>query len=125
MIANSRALLAIAQELLTSGIIEQNELKYRSAVSRAYYSVFLLAREKTRLENEVHDVHAKVFQSIRISLLRAGKFITFDKMNELKEHRKQADYTFPATNANCMDWEKCATNAVIQAGYALNHLERL
>ena len=125
MIENCRTLLAIAQELLESGMTGRNELKFRSAVNRAYYSIFLLAREKTSLENEVHDVHSKVFREISYRLIRIGKQSTVMRVKELREYRQQADYSFPATIPECEDWKKCAENAVIQAGYALNHLERL
>ena len=125
MIENCRALLVIAQELLESGRVERNELKYRSAVNRAYYSVFLLAREKTKLEIEVHDVHSKVFREMSHRLIRIGKQSTVMRIKELREYRQQADYSFPTTLLECEDWRKCAENAVIQAGFALNHLERL
>ncbi len=125
MIEIARAMLKIAEELVESGRIEKSELKYRAAVNRAYYCVFLFARAKTGLENEIHDVHGSVLSRLYPRFARVRKTETFNSISKLRKYREQADYAFPTSEPECQDWEKCATNAVIQAGFALNHLERL
>ena len=92
------ALLAIATQLATEGLAEKNELKIRSAVSRAYYAVFLLARQKMRVTTAV-DVHAEVGRRVTFRSKLVG-----DSLYQLKEYRQSADYSFPP-KVEHQDWE--------------------
>ena len=106
------AILKLAHELaatsfsevaaLTEGetpSVEIDEYKLRSAVSRAYYSVFLLARHKTRI-NQPDNAHSVVIGAVTRRSKNLG-----DALRELKEYRQSADYDFPPKDEH-KDWEK-------------------
>ena len=121
----SKELFAIAKHLHESGCNEGSELKFRSAINRAYYSVFLLAREKTGLKNVQHDVHNQVLSAIYEKLRRTGDFSLHSQIKNLRSHRSEADYNFPSNSNDCADWKNCAENDVIKAGFALKRLNAL
>ena len=125
MLPTCQAMLKLAIELLISGSSENNEFKFRAAVNRAYYSVFLLGRMKTGLENETKGVHGKVLNGLYPSLRNARRLTTYAKIEDLRSYREQADYVFPSLHPACLDWKNCAEIAVIQAEFALEHLEKL
>ena len=89
----------LAVDLADAGIAEGNDLKIRSAVSRAYYSVFLLAQQKMRVNTSV-DVHAEVIRSVK-----RNSFLIAQSLYELKEYRQSADYHFPP-DEEYKDWHK-------------------
>lgn len=93
------ALLAIATQLAAEGLAEQNDHKLRSAISRAYYSVFLLARQKMRVTTVV-DVHAEVGRRVTFKSKLVGA-----SLYELKEYRQSADYSFPPKEEH-QDWNQ-------------------
>ena len=125
MFETSKEILEIAKHLHESGCTDGSELKFRSAINRAYYSVFLLARQKTRLENEQHDVHNQVLSAVYEKLKRTGDFSLHSLIKKLKSHRSEADYNFPSNSSDCANWKNCSENDIIQAGFALKRLSAL
>lgn len=81
--------LALA-ETLAQAVAE--EAHHRSAISRAYYSVFLLAREKLMTSNVLApfttgEVHREVVRALR-SVNQANG----DQLDKLRRQRNRADY---------------------------------
>ena len=97
---DAEAIFQLAQELAALAGEAGDEIKLRSAVSRAYYAVFLLAREKTKVTGE-HDVHAEVIR--RVS--RQYSLMTGDTLRKLRTRRNAADYEFPPS-AELRDWKE-------------------
>lgn len=98
--ADADAMFKLAAELAASGKAEGSEIKLRSAVSRAYYAVFLLARQKTRV-TDVEKVHATVLYQVS----RQKGVILADRLRELKIYRESADYGFPPQEDH-RDWNR-------------------
>src|SRR5437773_586053 len=101
--ADSQAIMELAQELARLAAVDQNEIKLRSAISRAYYAAFLLARDKLKVPSGpgTPEIHREVINQVR----RRSKMFG-DYLYELKELRKTADYDFPAVEARHTDWNK-------------------
>jgi hypothetical protein len=87
--------LTVARELANRS---QSEASLRVAVGRAYYAVFLIARDKARLQGK-ERIHERVWRAIEFKQLVAAAH--FDSLREL---RVQADY-FPVTDEpDYQDW---------------------
>jgi uncharacterized protein (UPF0332 family) len=99
--SDSEAIFQLAKELSDLAGEEGNEIKLRSAVSRAYYAVFLLARDKMKVTTET-EVHTEVIRQVR---RQKGQLIG-DALYLLKELRRTADYDFPVRNEDHKDWQK-------------------
>jgi len=85
---NWKAFIDFAKELMDA----TDEARLRSAISRAYYGVFCIARNKKRLkEYKKKDVHSKVIESYKSSQDKDEKFIG-KTLDELRRHRNDADY---------------------------------
>ena len=97
---DAEAIFQLAQELAALAGETGDEIKLRSAVSRAYYAVFLLAREKMRVVGE-HDVHAEVQRRIN---RRYGSSIG-DYLYQMRRRRVAADYEFPPSDPDIRDWK--------------------
>ncbi len=70
-------------------VLGADESQWRCSISRAYYGVFCVARNKTNLQHEKHKqgVHSKVITRLKKSNLNMGL-----TLEELKKFREQADY---------------------------------
>ncbi|RZI57069.1 MAG: hypothetical protein EOP37_21885 [Rubrivivax sp.] len=77
--------LVVAQHLLT----RCDEASNRSAVSRAYYGVFLRARDMAGIS----DRHPKVHQWTQDHYEREGEGLLAKKLGALRACRNDADYT--------------------------------
>lgn len=74
---------SLARKLATG-----DEASVRTSVSRAYYSSFLVAREKLGLSRErVPDVHQRVVEE-----LHARDHSTANRLHQLRRMRNRADY---------------------------------
>ena len=93
-------IFALARELAQAGLDSNDEVRLRSAVSRAYYAVFLMARDRLRVTAST-NVHAEVFRQVR---RRNGGFLLSDSLHTLKSYRQSADYDFPAKTEH-QDWK--------------------
>ena len=96
---DAEAIFQLAQELAALAGEIGDEIKLRSAVSRAYYAVFLLAREKTKVTSE-HDVHAEVQRRVnRLYGNSIGEYLF-----QMRRRRNAADYEFPPP-PELSDWK--------------------
>ncbi len=97
-------LLKLAQDLANIG----GEAEFRTAVGRAYYSLFLLAREKTGAYPAKKDdsAHALVINAVR---KRQG-FAVGNDLYRLKQLRIAADYNLLPDDA-LRDWAQNWTTA--------------
>ena len=111
------AIFKLATELAASGIAEGSEIKLRSAVSRAYYAVFLLAQQKTRV-TDVEKVHAAVIYQVS----RQKGIMLSDRLRELKTYRESADYGFPPQKEH-RDWNKNWEEVNLKAQSLLNRFK--
>jgi len=66
---------------------ESNEAFYRSAISRQYYALFNLARERLGIDDETADAHRLVAEQIKAKNSRAGAYLS-----RLRILRNDADY---------------------------------
>lgn len=69
-----------------------DEARYRSAIGRLYYSLFLTARDNLRVEVQ-QDVHSEVIRQLRQQDRRRG-----DQLKELRRIRTAADYEMAAAS---------------------------
>lgn len=88
-------LLELAKELSQSS----EESKLRTAVGRAYYAIFLIARERMRLTSE-ERIHATVSHEIS---LRAGRMVK-ERYDDMKELHRVADYELRPIDPEYRDW---------------------
>ncbi len=94
----------LAQELAAiSGDLANNDAKFRSAISRAYYSVFCLARNYLRdvekdsrlSRNQNHNIneHQYVAEEFIFHKSKAKRMIQVgENLSRLRELRNKADY---------------------------------
>ena len=92
----SRAFMDIAERTLQSKdvvTLQLNEGVLRTAISRAYYAVFILARHILGLDlHKTPEVHRIVVEKLRELSKPLG-----DKLQELRRRRNEADYEVHAT----------------------------
>ena len=95
------AYLRLAKELAQpdEGLSHHDkEARQRSAVSRAYYAIFLTARDVFDPEHESltdeqrKEYHAKLWKRLRTNPHRADHRYIGEQARELGESRRQADY---------------------------------
>jgi len=72
---------------LAKDLINDNEAKIRTAISRAYYSSFLIARDTFSLSEKTPKVHRKV-----VSILYSRNPIVANQLHLLRRKRNFADY---------------------------------
>src|SRR5579863_7841486 len=118
MAFDHRPLLNLAEELAQMAAADANEIKLRAAVGRAYYAVFLAAREKFGV-TATKDVHAEVGRAVGRSLGR----IASDKLFAFKSLREAADYQFPPQDPAHSDWTKNWADAKLMADHLLERFE--
>jgi len=76
------------------------EGRFRTAVGRAYYSLFLIARENLRIRVR-EDVHSAVIRSLRAQNRRLG-----DQLDQLRHYRVVADYELIPDDPTKQNWEQ-------------------
>jgi len=120
--SDSRAIMDLALELGQLAQADKNEFKYRSAVSRAYYAVFLLARDTMNVPaSDSHSVHTDVQNAFK---QREPSKLVRDDYHKLKELRKSADYDFPAKEDH-KEWDKNWQFAATKAPWLLDKCKKL
>jgi len=83
-----RKYIKLAEDLLGQG----DEAHWRSSISRAYYGVFCLARNKAGYKHvKKSDVHRAVIQYYKMSSSPDDKFVG-KVLDELRRNRNDADY---------------------------------
>ncbi len=83
-----RKYIELADELLKQG----SEAHWRSSISRAYYGVFCLARNKSGYKNvKTANVHKDVIQYYKMSSNPDYKLVG-KVLDELRRNRNDADY---------------------------------
>ena len=96
---DAEAMYDMALEFAEQAEQDGSELKYRAAINRVYYGVFLFGREQTRTTTDV-DVHAEVIRRTR----RMRGEIVSQELSDLRTLRQLADYDFSATSAELEVW---------------------
>ena len=111
--------LNVAQELAAGG----GESRFRAAVGRAYYALFLLARERTGAypTTKSQSAHALVLSAVGS---RKG-FSVANDLNQLKKLRVTADYQLVPTKPGEQDWTKNWTRAQWLVGRLLPVLQSI
>ncbi len=92
-----RLFLALARDLSASGAEERH---LRTAAGRAYYTVFLIARDKLGVV-VVQDVHTEVIRA-----LRARNRAWADQLASLRRIRVAADYELVPQDPTRRDWAR-------------------
>ena len=86
---------------------DMEEAYFRSSVSRSYYGVFSLARNKKNLQkNEEKNVHRKVIDAYKNSSSKTEKKVGHN-LDELRRLRNYADY-----DENCRIDKNAADRAI-------------
>jgi hypothetical protein len=90
----------LAGELAGTG----GEVRLRAAVGRAYYALFLLARERTGAfpASPQDSAHALVIRAVR----KRWGFAAGNSLYLLKELRIAADYQLVTSDPAKLDWEQ-------------------
>ena len=91
------AFLKLAQELANR---DEKEVRLRTAVGRAYYALFLIARDKLRIRAR-RDVHKKTINALK---KRRGYLTTANQLDALKRLRLVADYELLPHNKADRNW---------------------
>ena len=89
--------LRLARRLAEQGT---GERELRTAVGRAYYALFLVARDRTSV-TATQGVHRAVNRAVR---LRHGHRSTASQLNSLKRLREVADYEELPVDPSQRDW---------------------
>ena len=109
--------LIVAHELAGDG--SWAEARLRTAVGRAYYSVFLQARDKLQIR-EKKGVHTKVIQALKRVDRAAG-----DQLDSLESLRGAADYEMTVNDPLSRDWRSNWHRARNYADHIARRLARL
>jgi hypothetical protein len=99
------AFLELAKNLIDGGSPQEREL--RTAVGRAYYAVFLLARDKMGIRAR-RDVHKLTRDALKA---RPGYRSTGEKLSQLGRLRSVADYELVPADPNHRNWPRNWTTA--------------
>jgi uncharacterized protein (UPF0332 family) len=91
--------LTLARELAGQND-EQGRL--RTAVGRAYYALFLIAREKTHIMAK-RETHEKVIQALKKT---PGYRPTADQLDKLRRLREVADYELAPKDPTDSNWKR-------------------
>jgi hypothetical protein len=96
-VLNGYAFLIVAREL---ALPDREEAKLRTAVGRAYYALFLIARERTGTRGR-KNVHQQVLNALR---RRRAYRSTADQLDALRRLRVVADYQLLPEDSADRDW---------------------
>lgn len=91
--------LRLAWELASQ---DGTEVKFRTAIGRAYYALFLLARTKSNVTG-AEDVHKRVGSVVSN---KPGYSIMGSQLRTLHRLRVEADYYLTPSDAAFEDWER-------------------
>jgi len=101
-----RRFLDLANDLLNDGDYER-ESRARTAIGRAYYAAFLIARQKLREKGvripESSEIHRIVIQTF----MEKGLSMIGNPLDQLREKRVDADYHMES-NITVSLGQKCA-----------------
>ncbi len=112
------AFLSLARELAAhSG----DEAKLRTAVGRAYYALFLVAREKTNVR-EKRGAHQTVINTLR---RQSGSRAIADQLDRLRRLRHLADYDMFPADPTDRDWARNWSQARTIVDWLLPKLQTL
>lgn len=110
-------LYELAKELANRS---NDEARLRTAVNRAYYSAFLIARGKARIIREKKRVHTEVIKDIKGQDSTAGSWL-----GALFRLRKVADYELVPVQSKDSDWLHNWSWALDTVEHLLPKLENL
>ena len=108
--------LRVAEELAHKG----DEAALRTAIGRAYYALFLMARDKTGVTS-TRAVHMEVIRAVR---KRPGARATADQLDTLRRLRVIADYQLLPDDPAMRDWPSNWIKAQAADFEYLNKAER-
>jgi hypothetical protein len=91
--------LRLARELAHQS---QEEVTLRTAIGRAYYALFLVARGKAGIRGS-QNVHSAVIKAVR---RRPGYRAVADQLDALRRLRVVADYQLLPQDPNHRDWSQ-------------------
>jgi uncharacterized protein (UPF0332 family) len=98
----------------------QDEASLRTAVGRAYYSVFLQACEKLGIQGRRRRVHGFVIGRVRHNDPAAG-----NQLAKLEALRGEADYQLTVSDPLHRDWRSNWRQASNYAMHIVKRLQRL
>lgn len=110
------AFLELARELADGN---PGEAALRTAIGRAYYGLFLTAREKTNTRG-TNRVHARVVETVRS---RTGFRAAGEQLDALRRLRTVADYDLSSGHGAGPDWRDRWLMASALAGRILPRLQ--
>lgn len=108
--------LQLADDLATD---DADEAALRTAVGRAYYAVYLLARRHTSVEGR-HQAHHRVRQELGLRSQRLTALLGM-----MASYRDLADYDLQPTNPQRQDWRQNWTVVRQNARDVLDELSKL
>ena len=94
-----------------------DEACLRTAVGRAYYTVFLVARDRSGIPPGVRSVHGATIQKVKRTHRATG-----EKLDRLRRLRVEADYYLIPSRPKYEDWKK---NWARASGLVQNILPRI
>ena len=97
-----------------------DEARLRCAVGRAYYVVFLQARERLGLRGQRRTIHGAVIGRLKSVNRAAG-----DQLDKLERLRGEADYELVVQDPLHQDWRSNWAFAASYATYISRRLQRL
>jgi hypothetical protein len=116
MTFNPREFLEVANELGQ----HTDEARLRTAVGRAYYSVFLEARDKLGLGGQSRHIHGQVIGRLRDKDPAAG-----NQLDKLETLRGEADYQLRVRDPLHRNWRSNWRDALNYARHISRRLENL
>jgi uncharacterized protein (UPF0332 family) len=97
-----------------------DEASLRTAVGRAYYSVFLQARERLGIRGQRRHIHGLVIAGLRRVDRKVG-----DQLDKLEKLRGTADYELEVEDPFHQDWHYNWRSAFNYATYVSKRLQTL
>ena len=117
MTFNPSEFLRLANELARDN---SDEAKLRSAVGRAYYAVFLQARESLGLSGNRRRIHRLVIGRLKGTDRSAG-----DQLDKLETLRGEADYELVVRDTLHRDWLSNWKSASVYSNNVFRRLRKL
>ena len=108
--------LQLADELATD---TADEAALRTAIGRAYYAVFLLARAQTSIQGR-HQAHHRVREELSPRSSRLAALL-----GTMSSIRLVADYDLQPSNPQIQDWRRNWRNIRENAAQVLDELDKL